>query len=68
MDQSGTPSAIETEFGWVLVGNTDDLYTPDIHMVACHSMPEGDDDILRSFGRWKKPQPALCQYPLMNIW
>ena len=51
----GSPTAIETEFGWVLAGNTDPLPSGDL--VSHHVSHLSSDDLLRRF--WEVEEAPL---------
>ena len=57
---SGSPPAIETEFGWVLSGNADTDSSPEVGVrvtVCCHAAAALNDDILRKF--WEIEEPPM---------
>ena len=54
----GAPVAIETEFGWVLSGNTEPITEADqvnLYVMSFHSFTPSGDDILRKF--WEIEEP-----------
>ncbi len=54
----GTPSAFETNFGWVLAGRTNSHTTSPPSVAAHHVAVESGDDVLRKF--WEVAKEQCC--------
>ena len=57
----GTPTALETEFGWVLAGNTHGSISPPTQYVTHHTTVLSGDDVLHKFWELEEPpsEPVL---------
>ena len=55
----GYPTAIETEFGWVLAGSNTPL---NFHLVSCHALLMSNDDLLRQYSGKLRKSLQLIQF------
>ena len=59
----GTPTAFETQFGWVLAGNTN-VQTPVHHVVTHHVASLTGDDLIRRFWETEESPGSICSLTL----